>query len=94
MGTYDWDSYPPFCSANDIRYGSNIEVSHVLLKTIHCACVKAEGLQEGDRVLVSHRLRAGQDRAGPDDLPGDEQDDMAVRSVGRLGPQRAAEMRP
>ena len=60
----------------------------------HCACVKAEGLQEGDRVLVSHRLRAGQDRAGPDDLPGDEQDDVAVRSVGRLGPSCAAEMRP
>ena len=60
----------------------------------HCACAKAEGLQEGDRVRVSHRLRAGQDRAGPGDLSGDEQDDVEGRGVGRLGPSRAAEMRP
>ena len=40
------------------------------------------------------RLRVGQDRVGPGDLPGDEPDEVAVRGVGRLEPARAAEMRP
>ena len=55
---------------------------------------KAERLRRRDRVLVPDRLRVGQDRVGPGDLPGDEPDEVAVRGVGRLEPARAAEMRP
>ena len=55
---------------------------------------KAEKLQARDRVLVPDRLRDGPDWAGPGDLPGGEQDEVAVRGVGRLGTARAAEMRP
>ena len=40
------------------------------------------------------RLRVGQDWLGPGDPPGDEQDEVALRGVGRLEPARAAEMRP
>ena len=39
-------------------------------------------------------LRVGQDWLGSGFLPGDEQDEVALRGVGRLESARAAEMRP